>query len=209
MQSHLPRLFAALYPGLIFSGVLMICLLIYHERYIAEYPLIPTRLCNERTVMAGCCLGAFHFFCQFSYESYFPSYLQVVLNHTARDASYISQSYVFSATIAALICGALVNWSRRYKMWMVLGILIHMVGAVMMVRFRSLHTSTFELVMSQVSGSTDRSLIVNVSSAFVPDAQLTSSLLIGLTRLTVHIGHRRPRRRLHDPGRPAWCPSGS
>ena len=35
---------------------------------------------------------------------------------------------------------------------MVIGVLLHMVGAVMMVRFRSLDTSTFVIVASQVMG---------------------------------------------------------
>jgi hypothetical protein len=141
-----------LYPILALSGLFILGLLGYHETYVAEYPLIPSRLLGQRTVMSGCCLGAFHFFAQFAYESYFPSFLQVARYYSARDASYISESYVFSASIAALACGYLVKITRRYKIWMIFGILVHMVGAYMMVRFRSLDNSTFDLVLSQVIG---------------------------------------------------------
>ena len=141
-----------LYPILAVMGLAILGLLGYHEAYIAVYPLIPTRLINQRTVTSGCCLGACHFFTQFAYESYFPSFLQVSRYYSARDAAYISESYVFSASVAALLCGYLVKLSRRYKIWMILGILMHMVGAYMMVRFRSLSNSTFDLVMSQVIG---------------------------------------------------------
>ena len=141
-----------LYPALALIGLAVLGLLGYHEAYVAESPLIPTRLLMQRTVMSGCCLGAFHFFTQFAYESYFSSFLQVSRYYSARDASYISESYVFSASIAALFCGYLVKISQRYKIWMILGILIHMVGAYMMVRFRSLDNTTSELVMSQVIG---------------------------------------------------------
>lgn len=134
------------------AGLACLGLLGYHETYVAAHPLIPTRLLRNKTVMSGCLLGAFHFFCQFAYESYFPSFLQVARSYTARDASYIAQSYVFSASIAALFCGLLVKWTRRYKIWMVLGILLHMIGAFMMVRYRSLNNTTFEIVMSQVIG---------------------------------------------------------
>ena len=143
---------AALYPALVVTGLAILGLLAYHEIYVAAYPLIPTRLMRNRTVMSGCLLGAFHFFCQFAYESYFPSFLQVARSYSARDASYIAQSYVFSASIAALACGLLVKVTRRYKIWMILGILLHMVGAFMMVRYRSLDNTTFEIVLSQVIG---------------------------------------------------------
>lgn len=128
----------------------MLGLLGYHEAYVAKHPLLPTRMVKHKTVMAGCLLGASHFFCQFAYESYFPSFLQVARNYTARDASYVSESYVFSATIAALICGGLIRWTKSYKGWMIFGVLLHMVGAIMMVRFRSLTTTTWEIVLSQV-----------------------------------------------------------
>jgi hypothetical protein len=132
-------------------GLAILGLLGYHETHVANHPLLPARLLKQRTVMAGCMLGASHFFCQFAYESYFPSFLQVARNYTARDASFVSESYVFSATIAALLCGAAIQWTKSYKAWMVFGVIMHMAGAVMMVRFRSLTTTTWEIVMSQVS----------------------------------------------------------
>jgi MFS family permease len=39
-----------------------------HER-TAAYPFISERLLYNKTVRAGCCLGLFHFVCQFVYES--------------------------------------------------------------------------------------------------------------------------------------------
>lgn len=119
---------------------------------MAAHPLIPTRLLKQKTVMAGCSLCAFHFFCQFAYESYFPSFLQVARGYSVRDASYISESYVFTATVAALICGVLVKVTHRYRTLMLFGIAVHAIGVIMMVRFRSLSNTTLELVMSQVIG---------------------------------------------------------
>ena len=138
------------YPVLALLGLLVLVVLGYHETYTAKHPLIPTRLLKQKTVMSGCALCSFHFFCQFAYESYFPSFLQVARGYSARDASYISESYVFTASIAALICGGLVRITKRYRTWMIIGILIHIVGAIMMVRFRSLDNTTMQIVISQV-----------------------------------------------------------
>jgi hypothetical protein len=62
------------------------------------------------------------------------------------------QSYIFSACISAFIVGLLAKWSRRYKIWGVIGVVVHMIGAVLMVRFRKLNNPTYELVLSQVIG---------------------------------------------------------
>lgn len=77
---------------------------------------------------------------------------QVARYHSARDAQYISQSYIFTACIACLVVGFLFKWSRRYKVWGVIGVVLHMVGAVLMIRFRGLDNPTSELVLSQVIG---------------------------------------------------------
>lgn len=135
--------------------------------------------------MAGCLLGASHFFCQFAYESYFPSFLQVARNYTARDASYVSESYVFSATIAALLCGGAIRWTKSYKGWMIFGVLLHMIGAVMMVRFRSLTTSTPEIVLSQVRSSIDASPYPHSDQRVL---QIISGFGGGFTTLAMQLG---------------------
>jgi hypothetical protein len=76
----------------------------------------------------------------------------VARSHSARNAQYIAKSYIFSACISAFIVGLLAKWSRRYKIWGVMGVLIHMIGAMLMVRYRKLNNPTAELVFSQVIG---------------------------------------------------------
>jgi hypothetical protein len=54
--------------------------------------VIPTRLFEERTVLLGSCVCFWHFICQFTYESYFTSFLQV---HTLPHPTLTSSSYSF------------------------------------------------------------------------------------------------------------------
>ena len=63
-----------------------------------------------------------------------------------------SQSYIFAACVAAIVAGILAKWSGRYKWLGILGVLLHMLGALAMVHFRRLDNPTREIVASQVLG---------------------------------------------------------
>ncbi|GAA5912681.1 hypothetical protein JCM8208_007728 [Rhodotorula glutinis] len=124
----------------------------YYEARYAASPLLPPRLLENRTILSGSLVGFFHFIAQFCYESFFTSFLQVARGHSPAEASYISQSYLFAACVAAIIAGSLAKLTNRYKWFGILGVVIHMVGVWLMMRSRDLKSSTFELVLSQVVG---------------------------------------------------------
>ncbi|EGG02225.1 uncharacterized protein MELLADRAFT_38673, partial [Melampsora larici-populina 98AG31] len=143
-------------PGQCVSPIaLYICVLIllifsrYESKY-ASYPIIPSRLLKQRTIILGSSVCFWHFMCQYIYESYFTSFLQVVRLSSPRDAQYIQESYMFTACVSALLCGVLVRWSRRYKIWVIVGVLAHSIGAMLMLRARNLDNPISEIVISQV-----------------------------------------------------------
>ncbi|BGP33078.1 hypothetical protein JCM10296v2_004867 [Rhodotorula toruloides] len=137
---------------LIFSGALILVFFGYYELHHASIPLLPPRLLKNRTIVGGSAMGFFHFASQFCYESFFTSFLQVARGHSPQDASYISQSYIFAACVAALLAGYLAKITNRYKWIGIAGVLIHAVGVWLMMRSRNLDGSTFELVLSQLIG---------------------------------------------------------
>ncbi|OAV97529.1 hypothetical protein PTTG_01301 [Puccinia triticina 1-1 BBBD Race 1] len=131
--------------------IVLVCFGIYENKF-AKFPVIPPRLVEQRTVLLGSAVCFWHFICQFTYESYFTSFLQVARFLSARDAQYVERSYLFTACVSAIICGLLVKWTRRYKIWLVVGILLHAVGTLLMVRSRKLDNPMIEIVISQVIG---------------------------------------------------------
>ncbi|SCV69923.1 BQ2448_1317 [Microbotryum intermedium] len=137
---------------LVAFGFLTLGFFCFYEFHIASIPLLPPRLLGNTTIVAGSVLGFFHFTSQFLYESFFTSYLQVARGHSAQNASYIAQSYIFSACVSALLAGWLAKVSNRYKFIGVIGVIAHAAGVWLMMRARDLDSSTFELVMSQVIG---------------------------------------------------------
>jgi hypothetical protein len=71
-----PAKIAHTYAFVLFGSVTLYAFFRY-ERLVASQPILPQRLLRDSTILAGCSLGFFHFCCQFTYESYFSSYLQV------------------------------------------------------------------------------------------------------------------------------------
>ncbi|SGY13458.1 BQ5605_C010g05871 [Microbotryum silenes-dioicae] len=137
---------------LVAAGLVTLGFFCFYEFRIASIPLLPPRLLRNTTIVAGSVLGFFHFTSQFLYESFFTSYLQVARGHSAKTASYIAQSYIFSACVSALLAGWLAKVSNRYKFIGVIGVIAHAAGVWLMMRARDLDSSTFELILSQVIG---------------------------------------------------------
>ncbi|KAI5480517.1 hypothetical protein MNV49_000670 [Pseudohyphozyma bogoriensis] len=137
---------------LIALGIATLIFFGYYEAHWSPVPLLPQRILHNRTVMCASYLGFFHFCSQFCYESFFTSFLQVARHYTPRNASYVSESYIFSASVAAIVAGICAKYTQRYKWIGVSGVLIHMVGTWLMMRLRNLDSPTWELVLSQVVG---------------------------------------------------------
>ncbi|GAA5863975.1 hypothetical protein JCM1840_000654 [Sporobolomyces johnsonii] len=138
--------------SLILSGLALLVFFGYYETHWSTIPLLPPRLLRNRTIVGGSALGFFHFCSQFCYESFFTSFLQVSRGHSPQAASYISQSYIFAACVAAIVAGSFAKMTNRYKWIGIAGVLVHAVGVWLMMRSRNLNGSTFELIMSQLIG---------------------------------------------------------
>lgn len=124
----------------------------FYEWSFAPVPMLPPRLFMNRTILAGAVLGFFHFASCFAYSSFFTSFLQVAREASPRDASYISESYIFAASLAAPVVGLLARQTKHYKWLVVSGVVIHILGVLLMMRARRLDAPTWEIVLSQILG---------------------------------------------------------
>lgn len=100
-----------------------------------------------------------------------------------RSLPFCSTAYMFSACVAAIIAGSLAKLTNRYKWIGIAGVLIHVLGVYLMMRSRDLNGSTFDLVVSQITGG--------IGGGFT-----TIALQIGCQSVVTHQGaflHFSPR----------------
>ncbi|KFY14795.1 hypothetical protein V491_05904 [Pseudogymnoascus sp. VKM F-3775] len=99
---------------LIFGFTLMVAFVIW-ERFFAPVSFMPFTYLSDRQVLGACFLGFTLFISQYSWNSFFSSYLMVVNNQSVTTASYITNSYQVGLTVFSLVTGWVINWSGHYK----------------------------------------------------------------------------------------------
>jgi hypothetical protein len=68
----------------------------------------------------------------FSVQPYLYSYLQVVQNYDVALAGRITQTFAFTSTIAAFVVSVLIKYTRRYRLFVILGSAIYIFGLLAM-----------------------------------------------------------------------------
>lgn len=86
-----------------------------------------------------------------SVQPYFYSYLLVVQRQSIRAAGYITQTFIFSSTITALLVSLLIKYTRRYKYFITAGSLIYLMGVGLMIRYRTEDASVGSIVGTQIA----------------------------------------------------------
>ncbi|KAL8891509.1 MAG: hypothetical protein Q9205_000410 [Flavoplaca limonia] len=119
---------------------------------LAPHPFMPPRLFKNRTVAAGCAIAFFYFAVFYtSVQPYFYSYLQVVQNHSITAAGHITQTFSFTSTVASIITGLAIKFSRHYKYFIITGCAIYLLGIGLMIHYRREGSSTGSIVGTQIA----------------------------------------------------------
>ena len=67
---------------------------------------------------------------------YFNSYLQVVQNESITAAGHITQTFSFTSTVASVLIGIVIRYTKHFKYYIVLGAAIYFLGVGLMIRYR-------------------------------------------------------------------------
>lgn len=135
---------------LIIGGLLIIAFALY-EKYLAPVCFIPFELLFDRTVLGACILAGSLFISFFIWDSYFPSFLQVVNDLSITQASYIVNIYSIGSCFFSIIVGILVRWTGRFK-WLALyfGVPFTILGVGLMIIFRQPDVNIGYIIMCQI-----------------------------------------------------------
>ena len=133
-----------------------VCLVVFpfweSIRKLAPRPFLSLRLLTNRNVLAGCGIGFFSFAVFYtSIQPYFYSYLQVVQDDSVTAAGHIVQTFTFTSTVTAICISVIIKYTRRYKYYITTGACIYLMGIGTMIRYRSLGSSTSQIVGTQIA----------------------------------------------------------
>lgn len=86
----------------------------------------------------------------FSVQPYLYSYLQVVQGYEVSTAGRITQTFAFTSTIAAFGVSILIKFTRRYRIYVVIGCAIYIGGIVLMMLYRKEGSSFTQILGTQI-----------------------------------------------------------
>ncbi|KAF8251330.1 MFS general substrate transporter [Wilcoxina mikolae CBS 423.85] len=140
-----------------------VCLILFPLWEISRYtptPIVSFALFKNRTVVSGCILGFFYFMAFFlSVQPYFFSYLVVARNLSPTAAGHIVQIFSFACTVTVLCVGTLIKYTKVYRTYMIIGVILYTLGILLMLFYRNLSTPVAVIVVTQ--------LIVGVGGGFI------------------------------------------
>lgn len=134
----------------IFGGLLIIGFGIW-EKYFAPVKFLPYELLLDRTVLGSCVLPAVSFISFYIWNSFFGSFLQVVMDLDLTTTGYVTQTFNVGSCFFALIVGLVIRQTGNYKLPVLLfGLPITVLGVGTMIKFRNPDSSIGYIVMSQI-----------------------------------------------------------
>lgn len=165
--------------GMISSGVAIGLLFGYWETRKASKPIFTSFLLHNRTFWGGgaslCLLWSAHALM----SAYLPTFLYVVFNTSNRAQQNISVIYSFTIAASSLPIALIVRYSRRYKIFALIGVAIFTAGLGIMIPMHA-STTIFHIVASQITiglgGAMTISLIMAAVQVSVPSACVAQSI---------------------------------
>lgn len=132
-------------------GFVLLCAFAAWEKWGAPKTFIPFELLSDRTVLGACVLAASLFVSFYIWDSYFPSFLQVVNGLSVTEASYVVNIYSIGSCFWALVVGLLIRYTGKFK-WLALyfGVPLTILGVGLMIAFRQPDVNIGYIIMCQI-----------------------------------------------------------
>lgn len=138
--------------AMIVVGPLIIIAFAVYEAKWAPFPVIPGHFLRNRAVFGAALIGFFDFVSFYLTFLYLSSFLYVLKTPawTQEDQNYFAQTQTVGLTLFGILAGVLMRWTRRYKLILIIGLCIRVLGVGIMIHSRGADGSDGELVMTQI-----------------------------------------------------------
>ena len=141
-----PKIIAMLVVGFVLC-IIFVC----WERFLAPVKFMPYELLTDRTILGGCVLSAMLFISFYIWTSFFSSFIQVVLDLSVTQASYIGNIYSVGSCFFSFVVGFAIRYSGRFK-WIALyfGVPVTVLSVGLMIHFRQPDTKIGWIIMCEI-----------------------------------------------------------
>ncbi|ROW16289.1 hypothetical protein VPNG_01855 [Cytospora leucostoma] len=142
---------SAKFIAMVVIGVCLFPVFYIWERYFARYHFIRWELFKNRTVTGACCLAAILYFSFYAWDMYFQNFVMVVYNLDIQMAGYMVEIYNVGSTFWGVVFGVWVRYTKHFKYTaLFFGLPLMMLGAGLMIHFRSNDHGIGYLIMCQI-----------------------------------------------------------
>ncbi|KAJ3385850.1 hypothetical protein HDU92_002835 [Lobulomyces angularis] len=131
-------------------GLLLLILFIPYEYYIAKYPVFNRRLVTNPTVTCCLIVNALGYGASNVVFGNFQALFQITKRLTPSDAAMLQFGYIGGYAVAALICGLLIQYTRKLKIWIWIGYALYLLAFCLFINTRGSDTSIIEVILVQI-----------------------------------------------------------
>ncbi|KAI0479141.1 major facilitator superfamily domain-containing protein [Xylariaceae sp. FL0804] len=137
--------------ALIVTGGVLLILAAIWEKFYAPVKFLPWELLKDRTMMGGCVLAAVLFVEYYIWETYFSSFLQVVMGLNLTQTGYVANIYSIGSCFFSIPVGLLIRQTGRFK-WIALwfGVPVTMLAIGLLIHFRQPDTALGWIIMCEI-----------------------------------------------------------
>jgi MFS family permease len=132
-------------------GILLFPVFAIWEKYFAKVQFVRWELFKQRTVLGACCVAALVYFSFYLWDLYFYPFLLVVQALDTTGAGYMVQIYNIGSCFWGVVFGIYIRMTKHFKhACLFFGLPLMMLGAGLMIHFRSAEFPIGYLVMCQI-----------------------------------------------------------
>ncbi|KAK0190166.1 drug:h+ antiporter [Armillaria mellea] len=160
----------------------------------AKFPVVPWRYVKNRSVVGASLIGFFDFISFYLTYVYLYSFVLVVKPWTLINATYFIQTQSVGLTFFGICAGAAMRYFHRYKLMLIIGLCIRLLGVGLMIHSRGANASDAEIVWTQIlqsmGGGMAAVTIQVAAQASVPhiDVAMVTAVVLLLTEIGGAIG---------------------
>ncbi|KAI0181568.1 MFS general substrate transporter [Hypoxylon sp. FL1284] len=137
--------------ALIITGGVLLIMAVVWERFFAPVKFMPWDLLKDPTVLGACILSAILFVEYYIWNSYFTSFLQVVMDLNVTQTGYISNIYSIGSCFFSFVAGFAIRYTGRFK-WTCLyfGVPVTILSIGLLIHFRQPGTYLGWIIMCEI-----------------------------------------------------------